>query len=298
MPRLLLGRILAVTLMLGGLTGFQEPPQEGGGSEIVVTGTRELEGQIRDFVAALTGGQYGTQLSRFERAICPMAIGLPEAQRTFVAHRMRQVAEAGGIAVGREQCTPNVLVVVTRDKRAFIEALQRQHSYYFGELSRREVRRLAELPGPAVAWQVQGSPVNAAGQELNREGATGLYVNRTTTSPSRITAAARPQFAAAMVIVEAGALVGLSTTQLADYAAMRAYARVDPTRLAATQAPTILTVLEAPMGSAVPLTLTRWDLGFLRGLYESPPNLTAAADRSAIRRTVEDELAQPESPRQ
>lgn len=298
MPRVLLGRVLAAALMLGGLAGFQAPPQAGGGSEIVVTGTRELEAQIRDFVAALTEARPGAQTGRFERAICPMAIGLSVDQRAFVARRMRQVAEAAGIAVGSAQCVPNVLVVVTGDKRAFIEALQRRHGYYFGELSQRAVRRLADTPGPAVAWHVQGPPVNAAGQELSRDGASGLYVNRTTTSPSRITAAARPQFAAAMVIVETGALVGLSTTQLADYAAMRAFARVDPTRLVDSRASTILTVLEAPMGSAVPLTLTRWDLGFLRGLYGSPANLSAASDRSAIRRTVEAELAQPEERRE
>ena len=58
-----------------------------------------------------------------------------------------------------------------------------------------------------------------------------------------------------------------------------------------------VTALDTPMGSAVPLTLTRWDLGFLRGLYAAPANLTAASDRSAIRRTVEAELTQTEAPR-
>lgn len=296
MPPLLLGPVAAAMFALAGLSAVQTPPQDGS-SEIVVTGNRELEAQIRDFVAALAPASPGAQLSRFERSICPMAIGLPEAQRDFVARRMRQVADAAGIMVGSARCVPNVLVVVTRDKRAFIEALQRDHGYYFGDLSRREVRRLAESEAPAVAWHIQGPPVNAAGQEVGSAGAYEVLINRTTTSPSRITAAARPQFAAAMVIVDADALAGLSTTQLADYAALRAYARVDPARLTGTQDSTILTALDTPMGSAVPLTLTRWDLGFLRGLYAAPANLTAASDRSAIRRTVEAELTQTEAPR-
>ena len=44
----------------------------------------------------------------------------------------------------------------------------------------------------------------------------------------------------------------------------------------------ILRVLDAPMGTAVPITLTSWDFGFLRGLYDAQANLRSAAQRSAI----------------
>ena len=74
----------------------------------------------------------------------------------------------------------------------------------------------------------------------------------------------RPHFIAAVVVVELDALGGLTVTQLADYAAMRAFARTDPRRLKGTGAPTILSAIEAPMNSPVPLTLTEWDLAFLQ----------------------------------
>jgi hypothetical protein len=71
---------------------------------------------------------------------------------------------------------------------------------------------------------------------------------------------------------------------------MRLFAKTDPARLPASSPATILKVLEAPMGSEVPLTLTAWDLSFLKGLYASGGNLFAASQRSEIRRRVEAEL--------
>jgi hypothetical protein len=102
-------------------------------------------------------------------------------------------------------------------------------------------------------------------------------------------------FEAAALIVEQGALDGLSTTQLADYAAMRLFAKTDPQRLAGSSAPTIMGILDAPMGSAVPLTLTDWDLSFLRGLYASPNNLYAGAQRSTITRQITSDMQRRET---
>jgi hypothetical protein len=254
-------------------------------SMVIVSAKRKSEEDIRDFVHALTQVPYSGQLSRFERSICPVVRGLSQPQGQAVADRMRRVAGAVGIRVGDSDCYPNVVVVVTADKKAFIQELRRSRPEYFGEMSRRRIRELAEEPGPAAAWQLAGPPVNARGVELRRDSGgqmRGIYVNRTITGASRITSATRPQFAAAVVVVERHALAGLTTTQLADYAAMRAFADADPARLENSGAPSILRVLEAPMGREVPITLTQWDMAFLRGFYASPRNLSTAAQRSAI----------------
>jgi hypothetical protein len=142
-------------------------------------------------------------------------------------------------------------------------------------------------------WHVQGPKIDADGEELV-ENDDGVAVNRTTRNPSRITAAARPQFAAAAVVVESKALDGLTTIQLADYAAMRAFARTDPSKLPGA-APTILKVLETPMGEEVPITLTEWDVAFLKSLYNAQPNVTAAAQRSSIRKGLQNELKKSEA---
>ena len=69
---------------------------------------------------------------------------------------------------------------------------------------------------------------------------------------------------ASLVVIQLDALRGLTTTQLADYAAMRVFARTQPSRLQRSTAPTILNIIDTPMNAQVPLTLTQWDLGFLR----------------------------------
>jgi hypothetical protein len=44
------------------------------------------------------------------------------------------------------------------------------------------------------------------------------------------------------------------------------------------------------MGSPVPLTLTRWDLGFLKGLYAATDNLYASSQRSEIKARIRRDL--------
>lgn len=259
-------------------------------SIIVVTGERDREKSIRDFVGALTHISPLKQLGRFEQSVCPIAFGLPPRQAKAVADRIRRVGREVGVTVGGAGCYPNVVVMVTHDKNVFMQELRRRYPNYFGDLPQSEVRKLVRQPGPAVAWQLQGTAVNARGVELYFDPRLELYTNRTTQPGSRIQAATRPQFAAAFVVVERRALAGLSATQLADYAAMRAFAGADPARLASSGAPTILRVLEAPMGTEVPLTMTRWDLSFLRGYYSSPRTLSNNAQRSAIRESVDREL--------
>ena len=299
MPGFIRSCLAVAALAFSGGAAAQGPQQEGDGAEIVVTGSaEEMERQIRSFVGALTPAAPRGQLSRFESSICPGVAGLPPDQKESVIARMRRVGEAAGLEVGKPGCTPNVMLMVTSDKRAFIEALKRKHPYFFDTMPSDELRRIERDPGPAAAWQIDGPPLSADGTAMASAGDPGasFYVNRTRKG-SLIEAAARPQFQAAAVVVEQKALEGLTTIQLADYAAMRAFARTDPARLTETSPPTILKVLEAPMGSEVPLTLTAWDLSFLKGLYAATDNLYAASQRSEIRRQIEEDLAGEGEPR-
>lgn len=288
MSHRLSGLLLSALLLVPAPAATQDQGPAEDPSEIVVTGVRDMDKELRDFVGALTRAPSAGQLARFEAAICPTVVGVPASQKELVAARMRRVAEAAGIAVGGGACTPNVLVVITSDKKAFLEGMLKKAAYYFGDMSAGAVRRLANEPGPAAAWHVDGPPLSADGVAL-QQGGGDPYVNRTTRTPSRISAAARPQFAAAVLVVEMKALDGLTTTQLADYAAMRTFARTDPKRLPEA-APTILKALDAPMGSEVPITMTPWDLSFLKSFYAAPKNLSAASQRSHIRGEVKEEL--------
>lgn len=270
----------------------QTPPSSE--QDVIVTGTVERDQEIRDFVGALTGSAPMTgQIARFEDAICPGVFGLNGQARETVRNRMRQVAAYVGLRVAGPNCRPNLLLMVTRDKRAFLGELTRRHPEFFDD-EEYSPRRVIAQPGPVSAWQATIS-LSADGQPLSTQG--GFGVNRSTRSMSHITAATRPVFTASAVVVESSALTGLSTIQLADYAVMRGLARTDPHRLPADAPPSILTAIEAPMGSEVPITITRWDLGFLRGLYASTANLRAPQQRGEIQRQVATELDRPESGR-
>jgi hypothetical protein len=283
----------AAWLMAAPPTFAQEPqPEAQPPGEVVVTGTPRDE-QIRDFVRSLTPTVGNGSIPRFIDHVCPVAVGLVAAQNARVAGRLREVAEAIGLNVGGRGCAPNAFVVVTRDKRAFIEALAQQRPASFGDLTPRQIRRLARSPGPAAAWQLAG-PVNENDTPLRYDDRLGAYVNDTTVAASRLRSPSRIGFDASVVVVELSALEGLTPTQVADYAAMRLFARLDPARLPAPPPPTILTILEAPMGSAVPITLTEWDFAFLRGLYSASRDLNATGQRSQIGRQLAEDLSQPE----
>ena len=115
-------------------------------------------------------------------------------------------------------------------------------------------------------------------------------MQRTIEPLTRLKPAARRAFQTSIVVVQADALDGLTTTQLADYAAMRAFVRTDPKRLRSSASDTILGVIDAPMGSAVPLTLTPWDLSFLKAFYASGSNSYAEYQRSEMQRLMKREL--------
>lgn len=272
--------LLAIALLAAPAAAQDDAP-------IIVTGQRDVEQQIEAFVGALTKTSPRGQIGRFETSICPGAFGMPDAQRAAVRDRIQAVAKAVGLKVGDADCTPNLVVVVADDKPGFLKTLGKKYYYMFGDRTPTQVRQIIAESGPATAWQIQ-SMVNGDGRPVFNESDTP--VNRSTRRPSRITPPTRPAFMAAVVVVESKALEGLSTTQLADYAAMRAFARIDPARIDASAPSTILRVLDAAADSEVPITLTQWDFGFLKGLYSSPNNLYAPSQRSEIGRAMGKEL--------
>jgi hypothetical protein len=274
----------------------QVPAGEAESGEIVVKGQRDRnrDRQISDFIGALTKAPIGGQLSRFEQAVCPSAMGLAPAQNGVVEARMRKVAEAAGAPVGKKGCKPNAFVVVAQDKEEWLKAIRASWSNPAGERV-----KIPEQSGSAVALHLEGVldangvPVGVAPVSDSDSG--GYYVVEMGDGSSRIRPASRRHFLASILIVEPDAVEGLTTTQLADYAVMRLLARVDPSRLEKSAAPTILTILDAPMDSQVPVTMSHWDLAFLKALYTSGEGRYANQQRSEMKGLVRKELDKAQS---
>ena len=87
----------AAALALASTATVQTGPQQADPPEIVVSGIGDMKHEVREFVGALAESPGARQLSRFEKKpVCPLAIGIPGAQKEAVANRIRQVATAAG----------------------------------------------------------------------------------------------------------------------------------------------------------------------------------------------------------
>jgi hypothetical protein len=260
-----------------------------GDQAIVITGQKDTRKTVEQFVRSLTPTFWRGQVSRFEHSVCPGVYGLAKPQADAVINRMRAVAKSVGIVVDREPCYPNVFVIATSEKKLLLDELEKHRGEIFGDMTRESVRAMQDDPEPAAAWQLRGAPISASGFDLRWDPSLG-WINQTTDAASHITEAARPQFDGAVVVVEKRALAGMTTTQLADYSIMRALTGADPEKLGNSSAPTILHVLDVPIGGQAPITMTKWDFAFLKGFYAVRRELRAGAQRGTITDTMTKQL--------
>lgn len=261
------------------------PPQS---EPIVVERIADSQKQIDHFISQLTPAPIHGQLSRFETKVCPLSIGLAPERNALVIERMRRVAAAAAIPLAARDCRPNVILIVTNSKSALLEQLFKKRSYMFPDSwSVSHIHELERDPAPALAWAIEGV---TTGDSAPLDYGSEAPLNRTARAASRLTPAARPYFTASIVLVEAKALDGLTTTQLADYAAMRAFVRTDPTKIDASAPTSILALLDTPMGQPVPLTLTPWDMSFLKSFYATRANAYAEYQRAQIKTLMNRDL--------
>lgn len=281
---------LAAALLLPLPAAAQDaPPSAGDDSNIIVIG-QENKQQVHDFVKELTIQSLpdvppNDPIARFSyEPTCPAAVGLGVAQDAAITARMRRVAEAAKVPLAPTGCKTNALVIFASNKDEMIKELQRKHPAYFTSASSLAVP-VKKQPGPATAWQLS-SYVDRYGTPVQYDADSGYYVLNTQTGPSRINSAVRPVILASVIVIDRGALDGLTTTQVADYAAMRSFTGADPSKLKKSTAPTILTVLDTRMNSEIPITLTQWDFNFLRAFYTVPENHNGSTQRAEIRTEV------------
>jgi len=282
---------LTAALVLASQAAAQNAPPPN--DELVVTGNREREQTARDMIDALSGldsARVDTDpISRLDhKPVCPGVVGLSAERNTAIAARIRDVAAAAGMDVAEANCRPNLLVLFARNKTELVRELRQRHPALFIDDSG-SLLDVPAQPGPVTAWHVNRL-VDREGLLVPFDSIQGYHVVSTSNTPSRISASVRPIFAAAIVVIELNALVGLSPVQVADYAAMRAFTSADPGQVERLGVDTILTAIEAPEGSAVPITLTRWDLAYLRALTATPNYHYAQRQRRALRSRMLSEL--------
>jgi hypothetical protein len=274
----------------------QPTPPPADESQIVVEGRRDQGRQIQELLRSLPIVGPSGHIARFEESACPAAIGLSAEQKALIVRRMRTVAAAVGVPVGKPDCTPNVVIILTPDKRALLEQMERKLPDFLGELSHWEVGRLKASPNPTALWHMK-EVVTADGRPAIGDSLDSPPINRTTQHASRLEEMAHPALTGSVLVIDTRALVGLTTTQIADYAVMRAFTGLDPARIPAGSPQSILKVIDTPMGSETPITLTRWDVAFIRSVYASNSNLYAPAQRGQITAAMLKDLERGDDPK-
>ena len=280
--------VLLVSLITAAPDTAAAPPTQPA-DDIIVEGVRKQRQRVHQFVKSLDDVRLSGQIGKFHEPVCTAVLGLPAEQNRRIAERMTRVAASAGIRTGAAGCAPNVFLIAAEGKGETIGAIYKIYPNYFRDMSSRDVRRLAADQSPSVAWQIKGL-ISADGTDLKRTPMGGPVYNEGTSSGSRIRAGTMPQFVASMVVVERSSLTGLTTTQVADFAAMRAFARTDPQRAAGAGAPTILTILDQGEDQPLPITLTHWDFSYLKSLYATSNDYYATFQRGHIEHVMRKEL--------
>jgi len=278
-----------------GLALLQSGPAQASAApdSIVVEGQR-LHSQVGDFVEKLTAQVKDDQLGRFVEEICPSVSGLSNDLAQDVMGRIRRVTIAVGARVAKAKCRPNLVLLVVHDKQSAIRQLRAGYPQIFGDMAVADIHKLVETSGPTVAWQsssrlgADGMPLGMV--RLNPEDGSNLSVPLVRGGfLSRANMQIIQQFNVSLVVVEARALDQVDTRQLADYAVMRTLAATPGA--ADLPAPSILSLFKPGVSPLeAPESVTWWDYAFLKALYRSSNRREASAQRSQVRKMMNEEL--------
>jgi hypothetical protein len=271
------------------VTAAPPPPSGDTGQAIVVEGTRDRRKPANDYLDKVIPPVFDAQLGRFEDRLCPSTIGLPANLKGEVMGRMRQVAAAAGVSMAGGNCTPNLVLIVVDDKKAVIEGMRREKQAYLYGIGRDRVKRLESSASPVAAWQIT-DVIGADGVPLRVDG-DGFPRLFTTTSPSRLRTTTRGRLLGAVVIIETGGLLNVTTRQLADFTLVRALA---PTQVKDKEAPSssVMSLFNPGVRPEdAPQSLTWWDLAFIKALFDTRGDAVSWAQRTEIRDRMVKEMA-------
>jgi len=299
-PYALRGLIAVAALAAGAPGAAQDPPAApntapaetapapGADTTIVVTGKAEppahndVYDQAQDVSRVDPHMVYEVALPRFAVPLCPGVMGLEAKYAQAMADRMRSNAMRLRLPLARPGCSPNVLVAIVDDSQATLTALQHDHPDLFDLVPEAERHELLAGDSPVrvwnnigVRWTGNGAP--PPGWPKEKASFWG-QLDRTSLAEAH-------DIHATLVLFDRSAVLGLTLTQLADYATMRGLSSTRPPTGDAPLA-TILSLFAGGPDHA-PAELTRFDLGYLRSLYREGANRPAVSKLLAVRRESE-----------
>ena len=319
------GWIVLVVLVLGGPAMAQNAskPPASPTENITVTGIKDVEKAVTDFVGAMTVPTKMTgKLARWRARVCPITAGLrPEAVK-FVTKRVKEIAALVGAPVDdRDTCRPNIEIVFTTTPQALLDTIFIKYPYLLGDHDNSaQATKLATVTRPIQSWyttatddlrgNVQVDGVKTGGVTMDmpfvpggggggiQTSATGMVsmnmpdARVTNVTGGRLSDGVSSDFHHVAVVAEPAKLLNYEIGTLADYIALLALSQT-PLPDHCLGLPTILNLL-LPGCIAPPKALTSVDLAYLRGLYKMTPTANVHGQRDEMIYQMDKSLGAPQ----
>ena len=256
--------LLALALILS-----QTAPAPGDQEVVITSDMRDEAARARRFVNQISEPlARDVPLARFSDPGCVGSTGIPKAAAQAVVDRISEVAASVRLRVAEPGRAPNLIVAFVEDSRAAVRRLARVGSGAINTQSLADIGRIVDEPGRARAW--------IEAETRSRDGDRPSYAPNDPTmlrisTSSRLFSPVRRDVVSATVLIDRDAVAGRDLTQVADYAAMRG---LTGARLRGRgEADSILTLFTPDGDARAPRGLTRFDRGYLQGLYAGQGNV-------------------------
>ena len=265
---------------------------------VTVNGRRVPNDEIRAFVEtrAAPTRRLG-KIARWERGICPTAMGLKPADAQFIVKRLRDVAAKVGAPVNAaSDCRHNIEIDFTDDPQAVLDDTRQNHKDYLGYYgSNHEADALAKVTRPIQAWYASAT-IDAEGNP-HRDTSRPMRPPQCLDPPKCYVFTDADSYAAQGSRLQDGLKSGLFNViivanpqklgeaeigTLADYITFLALAQARSLDDCETL-PSILNFLAKDCaGAAATREISDSDLGYLRGVYHMTDDGTLGMQQDQI----------------
>jgi hypothetical protein len=306
--------LAGLALVLGAVSPVraQQAPARSPTESITVTGIKDVDKAVKDFVGAMTvPTRVAGKLARWKQGICPVVAGVrPEAVK-LVTKLIRDIAaEVGAPVNGRDSCKANVEIVFTTTPQALLDTIFIKYPYLLGyHDNSAQATKLAAVKWPIQSWystatdDLRGNvlvdgvkpggvltmdmPISPAGTgggiQTNAGGTVTLNMpgaQITNVTGGRLSDGVSSDFNHVVIVVEPARLLDYELGTLADYIAFLALSQVEQPDHC-QELPTILNLL-APGCTTPAKALTGVDLAYLHALYKMTPTASVHGQRDEL----------------
>lgn len=252
-----------------------------------------LAEQAHEFVGKVSGSSWATAVDRplelWRQPVCVAVAGLhPEAE--FIFRRFTQIITEAGATVGRNGCTPNLIVVLTTEPEAFLRAWKKRDMRLFGSANPALVSQFLTRALPVRVWYNTsfagkdasgGAPSSVLSSAAAAGAGPGGAITSTQTQfmlldvptfpeeagGTRLSLTAVPDLSSAIVVVDLKQCEGIGWGALTDYIAMASLTNVDlDSNFGDT--PSVLALFSGPADKRL-AGMTDWDRAYLKAVYHS-----------------------------